>query len=86
MRLIFKLFLNEVGFFNEVTYFGLDFVRDFILLAHLMEGLEFLAFGYFVLADGTDKCPHSTDVVGKSNAAEGFNEDENDGFIIVGCS
>lgn len=80
----FELGLDEVGLFNEVVDFSLEFFRDFVVFAHAVEVFEFfllfLVFGLYF----PDNRPHTADVVGQSNAADGFNENESDCLNSVG--
>lgn len=78
-----EFLFDEVGFFNEVVDFGLEFFGDFVLVAHSVEVLEFFLFFFILGLDFTDDRPDATDVIGQSDATDSFNKNESRGFNEV---
>ena len=84
MVFVLELFFYTVLFFNEVAHLGLKFVFYLVLLAHLMESLQFLLLFFFVFPDFANQSPDVTDVVGQSDATESLNKNQDNGFVVVG--
>lgn len=49
-----------------------------------MQSLHLLLLAGVLLADRADKSPHIADVVSQSDAAEGLDEDQDNGLVVVG--
>ena len=86
MIIVFELFLNTVLFFDKIADLWLQLIIYLIFLAHLVDCLEFLFLFFITFTDFANECPHITNIVSQSDAAESFDEDQDDGFIVIGGS
>ena len=82
---VVELLLYFWGFLDVVVDFEGQLLGNCVLVGKFFENFELLASVLVLKSDVVEDGSHAVDVVGHDDAAEGLDEDEADGFLVVGC-